>query len=323
MSALDRQAVARDEAAVWLVSGARPDDVEQTAEFRHWLSAAPQNAEAWTAARSLWSEFDASPDLLMSAMLEDARSAQSLAPRPVWIGMALAASLVAAVGLGWTVLGSHRPGVVIPSETPPTFAASAVTTYTLADGTRATLDAGAAMVVTFDARQRAVRLLRGRAYLAIAPDPRRPFLTEAADRTIRDLGTEFGVAVQQKSVEVILTKGKVAVSSANARTDLSPGQRLRTSPHRADQIDQVPLDQTLGWRQPNLEFHGQPLEAVVAEINRYGGPPARIADPRVANLKVGGSFKAGDPTRFATLLVELYPLALRSRPDGGVDIHSR
>lgn len=323
MSAVDRLSVARDEAAAWLASHARPEEVEGKIEFQRWLSANPQNAEAWKAARSLWSEFDASPDLLMSAMLEDARSARAPAPRSVWIGMALAACMVAAVGLGVSLWAPRKPGVVIPSETPPTYTAATVTTYTLADGSRATLDAGSAMVVTFNGQQRAVRIVRGRAYLAIAADPHRRFLTEAAGRTITDLGTEFAVAVQGQAVEVVLTEGKVAVSGAKTLTELSPGQRLRSTPGSADQIDRAPMDQVLGWRQPSLEFHGQPLDAVVAEINRYGGPPARIADPRVAKLKVGGSFTAGDPTRFAKTLAELYPLRLKVRPDGGVDIYGR
>ncbi len=321
MSLADRQSIARDEAAEWLVLR-DPDGHLETPEFQRWLASAPENAEAWETARSLWQAFDDAPDPLLEAMRADALSARPPSSRRAWVATALAACLVAALGLGWSVLGDRPARLAIPLDAAPTLTAASITTYTLADGTRATLEGGSAMVVAFDDRQRAVRLLRGQAYLAIAPESGRRFLTEAGDRTIADLGTEFAVAVRPQGVEVVLVKGKVAVSG-RSRIELAPGQRLRTSRGGVGQVDQPPMDQALAWREPTLDFRGRPLEAVVAEINRYGGPPARIMDPRVAKLKVGGAFKAGDPTRFAKTLAELYPLALRSRPDGGVDIRGR
>jgi ferric-dicitrate binding protein FerR (iron transport regulator) len=40
-------------------------------------------------------------------------------------------------------------------------------------------------------------------------------------------------------------------------------------------------------------------------------------------MRVSGRFRAGDPSRFAGTLAEIYPLRIVDRPDGGVDITKR
>ncbi len=62
------------------------------------------------------------------------------------------------------------------------------------------------------------------------------------------------------------------------------------------------LTEALSWRSPLLEFSETPLTDAVAQVNRYGGPSAKVADPAVASLRVTGQFRAGDPTRFASSL---------------------
>ena len=319
MSVIDRQALARDEAARWLVRGDGREG-PRSAEFARWLEHAPENAQAWASAQALWDEFEAVPDPLMEAMRADALAGRPR-PSPAFWPAALAACLVAAIGLGWGAWNLRPARPLIPLDAAPSLTASGVTTFTLADGTRATLDDGAALVVAFDGKWRAVRLVSGRAYLAIAPETGRQFVTLAGDRTITDLGTQFSVALARGELEVFVAQGKVAVAGEED-VALTPGQRLRTVAGE-DRVDTPVGREGLAWREPTLEFAGQPLDTVVAQINRYGGPPARVVDPRAARLKVGGAFKAGDPTRFARTLVELYPLALRARPDGGVDILAR
>jgi transmembrane sensor len=88
-------------------------------------------------------------------------------------------------------------------------------------------------------------------------------------------------------------------------------------------IAAVDIDRELSWRTGFIEFHDEFLEKAIAEINRYGGAPARIVDVSIRGNRVSGRFRAGNPARFAMALAEIYPLQVRDRPDGGVDIAAR
>jgi transmembrane sensor len=245
-----------------------------------------------------------------------------------------AASLAAVMlvtALGWRVInplsGTRAPGQAIPANAAPSLVAGAggPSTFVLADGSRVTLAANAALAVAYGGQRRAVRLLRGDAFFSVAHDAARAFTADIGDRTLSDLGTEFDAHLDGRTLSVTLIKGSVAVRSPGGASPaiLTPGERLDASPGQADQISAVDVDSVPSWRIRDLEFHDQPLDAAISAVNRYGGAPARIVDPSVRGLRVSGQFRTGDPTRFAATLSDIYPLRLTHRADGGVDIAKR
>ena len=52
----------------------------------------------------------------------------------------------------------------------------------------------------------------------------------------------------------------------------------------------------------NISFDGETLTEAVSEFNRYNRRHLAIADPAIAQMKVGGSFEANDPESFAATL---------------------
>jgi transmembrane sensor len=104
---------------------------------------------------------------------------------------------------------------------------------------------------------------------------------------------------------------------------LQPGQRLEVVPGQPDKIVATNLEEVAAWRTVYLEFHDEPLQSAVAQINRYGGAPARIVDPSISGTRVSGRFRTGNPSRFGRALAEIYPFKIIERPDGGVDITKR
>lgn len=326
---------AAEDAATWLLRRDDGVDVERDPAFVAWRDADPQNAAAWAHAVSIWAATTRqdADDPLISALRRDALQARpSRLPLPA-IGAAAAAAITLLVMVfawpqvsPWTTPPATQPG---PSaDAPATFANNAErpNTYALADGSRVTLKGHSAIAVAFDDRRRAVRLLRGQAFFSVSHDAARPFTVAAGARTITDLGTEFDVEVGAESLTVTLVSGAVSVSPQRGRQPISlttPGQRLTAAAGKADAVEQVELDQALSWRAAMLEFSGRPLAEAVAEINRYGGAPARLVDPTVASLPVTGQFRAGDPTRFANTLAAVFPISVRARSDGGADIAAR
>ena len=327
------QEAAEDAAALWLLRRDAGQDVERDPQFVAWRDGAPENARAWAHAATIWQAAGqpSGDDPLFAALRRDALQARPDRRPLMAVAAAIAAVAILTVGLAWTQLAPRfttappQPGPA--ADAAPTFAAAGEpNSFALPDGSRVTLNANSAIAVDYRADSRAVRLLRGQAYFSVVHDTRRPFTVAARTRTITDLGTEFDVRLGGETMTVTLAKGAVAVSALPGRNAVrlsAPGQQLIAVGARADTVARVDLTDALSWRTRLLEFSETPLAQAVAEVNRYGGPAARIVDPAAASLPVSGQYRAGDPTRFAQSLAEAYPVDVRTRGDGGADIAAR
>ena len=322
---------AADAAAFWLIRRDRGATLEDEPEFTSWLAASQEHADEWRRIVSAWDNIEAGDDLLLAAMRRDALAARALSGSHMWWAAAAAcAAIIGVVGaVGWRsfVGGPVTDAQLIAENARPTFvsAVGAPSAFPLPDGSQVTLDTDSALAVAFTDGHRAVRLLRGQASFSVIHNAASPFSVEAGGRKITDLGTEFAVRMGAQSLRVTVVSGRVFVSSTSgaAPHTLAPGQELDAATGRNDQIVTVDVAQTLAWRTGYLEFHGQPLDQAVAEMNRYGGSPVGVADPSLGTLPVSGRFRVGSPARFAQALSDVYPLRLKPRPDGGVDIARR
>jgi transmembrane sensor len=323
---------AHDAAAFWLVQRDRGIVLQDDSRFTAWLAASQSHLQAWNNAVALWESFENNTDPLLEAMRQDALAARRRPGQALYLGAIaaiIAITMIAGV-VSWRIYGakltSEEITQLVPSDAKPNFvsAATSPATFALPDGSLVTLDANAALAVRYDAQHRAVRLLRGQAYFHIVHDSARPFTADAGGSVISDLGTDFNILMNDRSLSVTLINGSVAVATqgAIART-LQPGQKLQTAPGQAYRITAVDLASVVAWRTGYIEFHDEPLEKTIAQINQYGGAPARITDPLIRDMRVSGRFRSGDPARFARALAEIYPLRITSRPDGGVDITRR
>jgi len=330
----DQVAAAEEAAALWLLRRDDGQDVERDPRFVAWRDGAPENARAWAHAATIWHAAGqpSSDDPLFAALRRDALQARPDRRPFMAVAAAIAAVAILTVGLAWPQLAPRfttapaQPGPAADAAPTFTVAAGAPDSFALPDGSRVTLNANSAIAVDYRADSRAVRLLRGQAYFSVVHDARRPFTVAARTRTITDLGTEFDVRLGGETLTVTLAKGAVAVSALPGRNAVrlsAPGQQLIAEGARADTVARVDLTDVLSWRTRLLEFSETPLAQAVAEVNRYGGPTARIADPAAASLPVSGQYRAGDPTRFAQSLAEVYPVDVRTRRDGGADIATR
>jgi transmembrane sensor len=325
---------ADDAAALWLVRRDRGDAVEADPRFAAWLAGSAANRDAWAHAQSVWDDFDhVGGDPLLGALRRDALNARR--PSRALLPLALAAACAVAIIVPLGVVGLKQitpdggaAGPLIAKTARADFATTtgARASYTLPDGTQVMLDSHSALAIDFAHGRRAARLLYGQAWFSVAHDPAHPFVTEAGDRAITDLGTEFDLRLDGATVTVTLAKGSVSIAPAKGGgpgIHLAPGQRLEAVPGRDDVVRPADLDQTLAWQSGYLEFRDEPLGGAIAEMNRYGGPPVFLRDPTLADLRVSGRFRTGDPVRFAHALEEIYPLRTTPRDDGGLDVSKR
>jgi len=209
--------------------------------------------------------------------------------------------------------------------TPPRqFAATAETpigglrNMTLPDGSRIELNTGTAVSVSFSADRRAVELVQGEAHFTVASDPRRPFVVQVGGVSVWAVGTAFSVRRHPEQVEVLVTEGRVDVQDAReeisllATPVLVAGQRAfvperpsvarPTPPVVVAEVEPLEIPRRLAWRDHRLEFGPTPLREVVAEFNRYSEQRLVVADPELAEMSLGGTFRAGDADTLVRLL---------------------
>lgn len=329
---------AREEvAARWLARVDRGLSADEDSELRAWLAADSSNRAAFVALAELWDETE------VLAELADLFPLNRVAPRrrawhpfrPAWVVAAAAFVLLAAGGFA-----AYRAAMPPAEQSADrqAFAASYQTavgeqaTESLSDGSVIRLNTDTRVEVELSDTGRIVRLRRGEAFFDVAHDTERPFEVHAGGGIVQALGTAFNVRLGANGdVEVAVTSGRVSVepSSASrqsgaarapgvaaARPDpprtLSEGEVGTFEPDPPDgdarlqvaRFEPVDLDIKLAWQRGMLIFRGEPLEAMLEEAGRYTTVRFEIADRDIADVRVGGYFRAGDVEGLLTALRE-------------------
>jgi transmembrane sensor len=274
-----------------------------------WLDENAAHRTQFDAQKALWDQIGAlSDDPVARQILGRARkepggqddaevaAASRVSRRSLFFGGAVAAA-AAMMGAFWLAAGtefSTRPGQQ--------------RNVTLADGSTVTLDTDTRIDVALDDGERRVRLRSGQAYFDVAPDKARPFRVLVEGNEIRALGTEFNVRRDGRRTEVYLAHGSVAIRKRGTEIILRPGQQALISPAKAPRIVTAEPDRMQSWRQGKLIFDATPLAEAVAEVNRYGGKPIRLADAATGRIKVSGVFHVGRSEAFVESVTVALPI---------------
>jgi transmembrane sensor len=290
-----------------------------------WLAQSAANREAWVRVRRLWSGFaQVEDDPAVAALRREARLAMLTArPRLIdqpWLRGAVAASaavvlLGGALG-GWFWLSPAARPTASPAQTFTT-AVGQRASYRLADGSIVTLNTDSRVEVGGWGRERPVRLARGQAYFQVAKDARRPFIVSAGQDRVTAVGTAFDVRVDSERLAVTLVEGRVRIvgpTPHGERTvEMTAGSQLVADAQTNWQVSEVDTAQAASWLRGQLVFDGQPLSAVVTEMNRFSTRKLRVADPALARTPISGVFRTGEVDAFARAL-QGYGLARVSGP---------
>lgn len=302
-------------AAVWLARLHGAEEVAVRPAFDAWLAEDPAHVEAFERANQTWAILPRAAQYLG----EDIRPRLPVVRRRITYPAALAACLAVVVGLGavWWSLADAGAYATAPGEQK---------VATLEDGSRIALNTDTQVEVRFDADQRQIELDRGEAMFEVAHDAGRPFVVIAGDTRVQAIGTVFTVRRTRDDVIVTLIKGKVAVSHDRPRAGrmadtplmLRPGEKLTEPVEGPRRIEPQSVEAATAWRRGQTVFDETPLGSAVSELNRYGGPPIVVDDPRVAALPVSGVFATNAPD-FAEAVATLHGLRIE-KDDGTLHI---
>ncbi|MGL4411514.1 MAG: FecR family protein [Bacteroidales bacterium] len=146
------------------------------------------------------------------------------------------------------------------------------TDITLADNSRVTVREGSKLTfpLRFKGKKRHL-FLEGEAFLKVAKDNNRSFITETKDLEIAVLGTEFLVSAYPCDTEssVLLLSGKVQVKPVEGEsTILLPNEmfRYKRSDSKITKIKNVDSSELLSWREDILLMKNESLSQILERI---------------------------------------------------------
>jgi len=326
---MKRQEAIEDEALDWLIRRNGEDWTEdEQVELNGWLEESMAHKAAFWRADHLWKQADRIGSLGIDAHSET----EEPEPKRRWWPAAIAASLVAAIGMGGISLGPRffdQPSGQTQQVQQARFdtPVGGRRVVPLIDGSKVELNTQTVLRTAVNQTKREVWLDSGEAFFEVAHREGEPFVVHAGSQTITVLGTKFSVRRDKDRVTVNVLEGRVRVDDGEGQmaraaiitagdTAISRGASTLIAAKSEERVESA-----LAWRDGMLSFDQAPLTDVVAEFNRYNRTRLVVIDSQAGKIPIGGSFQASSVDSFTRLLRDAYGLKI-DRDDETVNISS-
>jgi transmembrane sensor len=179
--------------------------------------------------------------------------------------------------------------------------------FTLADGSRLSLNAESAVDLLFDQRQRLVLLRHGELLIQVAADPHRPLRVRTAQGEVQALGTRFLVSQEQDATRIVVLQHSVQLRLFDgSQRVLEEGQAALLYDRQIVALERDQR-QRADWLDGRLNVLDEPLEQVVEALRPYNRGLVRV-DPQIRDLRVQGVFPLDDPQKSFAALAETLPI---------------
>lgn len=181
----------------------------------------------------------------------------------------------------------------------------------LTDGSVIHLNTDTTVEVKYTKDSRTLRLLRGEAFFEVSHDSSRPFDVYVGEGRVQALGTAFSVKIAGENIDVIVTEGKIRFDRVEdiAEKTLDEVERsvkidtpifmeagqaiaIEDEVQKVVVIDEIALKKELAWRNGEMIFSGDTMEAVVEEMNRYSEKTIIISNVNLRSYRISGTFKS-------------------------------
>lgn len=192
----------------------------------------------------------------------------------------------------------------------------------LADGSVIHLNTQTDVEVRFEKTRRLVRLVSGEARFDVAHDTSRPFIVTAGSAILRAVGTAFNVRLRPDLTELTVIEGTVAAADAGGRRAhaiaAGTGAAIRSGTVAVTELAPQLVRQRIAWEDGVIEFDGDTLGQAVEEFNRYRTTPLVIGEPRLASIRIGGTFKSSNSDAFLLALEQSFGIRAIPGQDNSV-----
>ena len=317
----------RKQAAKWVVALHTRDDIRPLLPaFTQWVNAQPSHRTEFKKLNTAW---EVVQDMRNRGQPGDPHPVVPLGPvsRPLiaprsWkrpVAVATVLTVLGAVALGGYrfVYPTHSLGHSCPAWLPFRQALCTLsrghyaaepgypTLLELSDGSEISLysESEVALDVTTDHRE--VSLDRGKSLFHVRA-ALAPFVVKVGHSSVQALGTTFSVDKQgPESSQTEIQDGKVSVVAAEqaAPVVVEAGQVVEIQDGKIQYIRQTTpkVDDSVPEAPEVLSFDSEYLSEAAQKFNRYNRRKLRV-DPKIAPVRIGGSFPSKDPEGFAAAL---------------------
>ncbi|MBB3101969.1 FecR domain-containing protein [Azomonas macrocytogenes] len=290
------------QAIQWLIELQTDADEEQRRNWQRWREADPEHERAWQRIESVNQRLRGlSPQATRIALAS--RSPQgrrqvlkllgliAIAAPTGWLGYRQARPWLADYR---TALGEHR-------------------NITLIDGSELSLNTDSAVDVTFEAGLRLLRLVRGEIQLQVAARDQ-PFLIDTTQGRLLTKQAHFNLRQYPDHCQLSVLAGTVQVRCAahpERQASITAGQQMRFAAHQLGAPQ--PFEASLtAWRRGMLVAVNMRLADFLDELGRYHRGWLEC-DPRVADLRLSGTYPLANSQAIIKLLESTLPVAISWR----------
>jgi transmembrane sensor len=308
-----------DEAAEWLVhlneSQATQAEFE---EWQRWLIADPRHSRAFHALENTW---QISTQAAIAINSRDEPTFTRYRPhdirRPrVWAAAAAILILAGIVGVWWS-----RLPVIIQTGT------AEQRVVWLPDRSQVTVGPLTRVSYRYSAATRALRLDTGEAFFEVTKDAHRPFVVDTGRGRIVAVGTAFSVNVATDRLNVTVAEGTVRIEndelwqkpSGSAVADsimVSAGRRYIAATNGTSVTTLPSTTPDVSWRDGRLVYYGDPLSAVITDVNRYAVDRIELADQTLGDLQYTGTVFPETVNDWLASLPSIFPVRVERHKHG-------
>ena len=242
----DHKAI-EEEAVNWLIkldSESSPSR-QDLRELTEWLSRSPAHRQELKSLNAFWGN-----QVLTELMVPLGKSSQSslsslfigLKRRWQYSGLVIKTSVTAAIATATLAITFSLLLLPAPIDSTNGLYVTAVgqqQSLQLADGSTVQLNTNSQVKVEYNQGYRNIHLLQGQAYFEVAKDPEHPFRVYAGNGRVQALGTAFTLYLQDSSLNVLVTEGKVALAAmgsvesndaSSTQLPIEPSSKLSNQP---------------------------------------------------------------------------------------------
>lgn len=313
-------------AGQWWARLQEPDiSPEDVSEWLEWIEAEPENRHAYQRIQELSQR--------LRATGEQRSNARRRGMRMKWQAAALVLLSVAAFAF-WR-MHPEAPAATMAFSTPVAGSGQAP----LPDGSKVSLGGATSIEAVYSDASRDIRLKEGEAFFEVQHERSdRAFVVQSGSIAIRAVGTAFNVRKTGERVTVTVTEGKVqvarldgstpifdGVASEEDRALIVAGQQATYDP-ASNRLSVVMRGQdaqrALAWREQQLEFADDPLDTVIANINRYSSRHIEVRNVDLHQHTYTGTFQPSRLDEWLIAIERSFPVEIHTSNDAVV-IESR
>jgi transmembrane sensor len=235
---------------------------------------------------------------------------------PYFSPLRVAATVFLLVAVGVVIYLKSAPPVetlVVESE---------ITTRqdTLPDGSTAFLNKKTEIKFEYNPREKTRKVqLKGEAYFTVKHEEEKPFIIEADEILVRDIGTEFNLKAypDKDTIEIIVTHGEVQFyTRQDSGLNLKAGEKAIYS-KRTKEFYRIekPDTNTLAYKTKVFSFNNTDLRSVVTLLNEVYNSKISLASESLYNCRLTANFKEDNPEIIVEVIAETMGLELTKKED--------